>query len=105
MNPFDILKNFQNIQAKMGDLQSKMQHVTAKGGAGGDMVTVELNGQFQVLNIHISPEAVDPSDIQLLEDLVLAAFTDAMTKVKDKLKDEMSSLTGGLNIPPGMLGF
>ena len=105
MNPFDILKNFQNIQAKVGEMQSKVQQITVRGSAGGDMVSVEMNGQFQVLNVRISPEAVDPADIQMLEDLVLAAFTDASNKIKDKLKDEMSSLTGGLNIPPGMLGL
>lgn len=105
MNPFDLLKNFQNVQAKMGELQTKMQQVTARGSAGGGMVSVEINGQFQVTKVSISPEAVDPRDIVMLEDLVRAAFIDALNKVKEALKDEMSSLTGGLNIPPGMLGL
>jgi len=105
VNPFDIMKNFQALQAKIGEMQSKVKHITAKGSAGGDMVSVELNGQFNVVNVRISPTAVDPLDIGMLEDLVLAAFTDAMNKLKEKLKEEVSAATGGFNIPPGFLGL
>ncbi|TFG63733.1 MAG: YbaB/EbfC family nucleoid-associated protein, partial [Spirochaetales bacterium] len=101
MNPFDLVKNFQNIQAKVGEIQSKVQHITVRGSAGGDMVSVEMNGQFQVTKISISPEVVDPADIRMLEDLILAALSDGMAKIREKLKEEMSSITGGLDLPPG----
>ena len=64
-----------------------------------------INGQMEVLSVQISKEAVDPDDIRMLEDLVLAAFTDAMYKIKEKLREEMSSLTGGIDLPPGLLGM
>ena len=105
MNPFDFLKQFQDLQGKMGEIQEKMKHISAQGTSGGDMVSIELNGQMQVLSVKISKEAVDPNDIQMLEDLVLAAFTDAVFKIKEKLREEMSSITGGLNLPPGLMGL
>lgn len=104
MNPLEILKNFQNIQAQMGDIQDKVKTIRATGSAGGDMVTVEMNGQMTVLKVRIDPGAVDTSDIGMLEDLVQAACIDASSKVKEKLQEEMSSLTGGIPLPPGFLG-
>ena len=104
INPMDILKNFQNIQSRMSEAQEKLKAITVVGTAGGDMVRIELTGQMEVKSITISPEAVDPEDIEMLEDLTLAAFTDAVAKVKDKIQEEMSSLTGGLNLPPGLFG-
>jgi hypothetical protein len=101
----ELLKNFQSIQSKMNETQEKLGSVTVTGTAGGDMVRIEINGHFQVLSVDISPEAIDPSDKEMLQDLVLAAFTDAMTKAKDAIREEMSSLTGGMDIPPGMMGM
>ncbi len=105
MNPFDLLKQFQDMQGKMGEIQEKMKTITAEGTSGGDMVRIMINGQMEVLSVQISKEAVDPDDIRMLEDLVLAAFTDAMYKIKEKLREEMSSLTGGIDLPPGLLGM
>jgi len=105
MNPFDFLKQFQDLQGKMGEIQEKLKDISAQGSSGGDMVSIQLNGQMKVLSVKISREAVDPEDIQMLEDLVLAAFTDAMFKIKEKLREEMSSITGGLNLPPGLMGL
>lgn len=105
INPMELLKNFQSIQSKMNETQEKLGSVTVTGTAGGDMVRIEINGHFQVLSVDISPEAIDPSDKEMLQDLVLAAFTDAMTKAKDAIREEMSSLTGGMDIPPGMMGM
>ncbi len=104
MNPMDMLKNFQDIQAKMSETQEKLRGVTAVGTAGGDMVRVEFNGHMEVRSVKISPEAVDPDDIEMLEDLLLAACTDGITKVKEKIQEEVSGLTGGLDLPPGMFG-
>jgi DNA-binding YbaB/EbfC family protein len=105
MNPMDLLKNFQNIQSRFQEMQEKMKTVTVTGTAGGDMVKVEINGQMQVTNISIAPEVVDPNDVSMLEDLVLAAFTNASEKMREKLREEMSALTGGMDIPPGLMGM
>lgn len=105
MNPFELIKNFQNIQSQVNEMQEKMKDITVTGSSGGDMVTVTMNGHMQVLDVTISPEAVDPSDVGMIEDLVLAAFTDAFNKVKDRLKDEVSNLTGGAPLPPGLMGM
>ena len=104
MNPMDILKNVQQLQARMTDAQSKVKEIRATGSAGGDMVRVELTGEFTVTKVEISPEAVDPDDIEMLQDLVLAAFSDASYKIRKRIQQEMSSVTGGLNLPPGLFG-
>ena len=98
MNPLDMFKNFQNIQSQMSEMQEKIKEIRVTGASGGGMVTVEMNGQMTVLNVHIDPEVVDPEDIGMIEDLVQAACIDASTKVKEKLQEEMSSLTGGVQI-------
>ncbi len=104
MNPMDFVKNLQNMQSKVSEMQSKLKDFSVTGSSGGDMVRIEMNGNMEVTNVNISPEAVDPEDIEMLQDLVLAACTDAFAKVKDKLKSEMSSLTGGMEMPPGFMG-
>ena len=105
MNPMDLFKNLQNLQSKMGDMQERLKTITATGVAGGDMVRVEIDGQMDVQRVEISAEVVDPSDIPMLQDLVLAAFTYAMNKIREKIREEMSFMTGGLDLPPGMLGM
>ena len=105
MNPMDLLKNFQNIQSRMGEMQERMKELTVSGTSGGGMVMIEMNGQMEVTGVTISPEAVDPEDIGMLQDLVFAAFSDASAKIKEKMKEEMSSLTGGVDLPPGLLGM
>lgn len=104
MNPMDILKNVQQLQSRMSEAQSKLKEITVEGSAGGDMVCVELNGEFTVTRVTITPEAVDPDDVEMLQDLVLAAFSDATYKVRERIQQEMSSVTGGLNLPPGLFG-
>jgi len=99
MDPMDIFKNLQNLQSQMTGVQDKMKDISAIGTSGGDMVSIEMNGAMEVVQVKISPEIVDPNDITMLEDLVLAAFTDAGTKIKVKLSSEMSSLTGNLGFP------
>ena len=93
-NPFEMLKNLQGLQAKMGEMQEKLKSVRVTGSAGGGMVTVELNGELRVEKVTISPEAVDPADIRMLEDLVLAALSDAHGQLKEKLRDEMAQTAG-----------
>ena len=104
-NPFDMFKQLQGLQSRMGEIQEKLRGVRVAGSAGGGMVTVEMNGQMQVEKVTIAPEAIDPRDIPMLQDLVLAAFTDAMERLKDKIREEVSQATGLLGLPPGMLGL
>ncbi len=104
MNPMEIMKNAQQLQSRMNEAQGRVKELTATGSAGGDMVKVAITGEFIVTNVEISPEAVDPEDLKMLEDLVLAAFSDAVYKVKEKVQQEMSSVTGGLNLPPELFG-
>jgi len=104
-NPFDILKQLQGLQSRVGEMQEKLKSVHVSGSSGGGMVTIEMNGQMTVEKVAIAKEAVDPADIPMLEDLVLAALTDVLDRLKDKLKDEVSQATGGLGLPPGLLGM
>lgn len=105
INPMELLKNFQNMQAKITEMQEKLKDVMVMGSSGGGMVQVEMNGQLAVTKVTIAKEVVDPEDIEMLQDLVLGAVADALAKVKEKLKEEASSVTGGMNLPPGMMGF
>lgn len=104
-NPRDLFKQVQELQAKMAEMQERLRGIRVTGTSGGEMVRIEMDGQFAVRSVVISPEAVDPSDIRMLEDLVRAAFTDAMAKLKERLREETTALTGGMGIPPGMLGI
>lgn len=104
-NPRDIIKQVQDMQARMAQMQDRLREVRVTGTAGGEMVRVELDGQFTVRAVNIAPEAVDPEDLRMLEDLIRAAFSDAVTRLKDRLREETAALTGGMGIPPGMLGL
>ena len=98
INPFDILKNAQKIQEQMGSFQEKLKDITATGSSGGGMVEIDMNGSMQVLAVRISPEARE--DIDMLEDLITAAFNSAMEKIRESLNKEMGALAG-INLPPG----
>jgi hypothetical protein len=89
----------------MGEMQEKLKAIRVTGSAGGGMVTVELNGDLRAEKVTISAEAVDPSDLRMLEDLVLAAASDALTRLKERLRDEMAQVTGIAGLPPGMFGM
>ena len=106
MDQFD----FGNIGALLGGFQTKMAEMQAKqkalrvtGEAGGGLVTVEATGEFEILSVSISEEAYQ--DRELLEDLVRAATDEALRKVRAEMKQNMQAMTGGLPIPPGLLGF
>lgn len=104
MNPMDLFKNLQELQSQFGDMQEKMKRISVTGTSGGGMVRVTLNGQMNVTDVQIDREVVDPEDVKMLEDLILAAFTDASAKLKEKMQEEMSDITGGMNLPPGFMG-
>lgn len=105
VNPFDLLKQFGNMQEKMGEVQERLRRLVVTGSSGGGMVEVDINGHMEVLQVRLAAEAVDPNDIPMLQDLLRAAFSDAMFKIKEKIREEVSSLTGGLPIPPGLMGM
>ena len=104
MNPMDIMKNVQQLQSRMSEAQSRLKEIVAVGTAGGDMVKIHITGEFIVTNVQISPEAVDPSDVEMLQDLVRAAMSDAVFKVREQIQEQMSAVTGGLNLPPNLFG-
>jgi nucleoid-associated protein EbfC len=105
VNPFDILKNAQKIQEQMSGFQEKLESISATGSSGAGLVEIDLNGKLEVLAVRISPQAVEGADIDMLQDLIMAAFTDGMTKVKEAVNSEAAAMTGGLNIPgfPGVM--
>lgn len=97
-----MMKQAQQMQAKLGEMQARMAELEVEGAAGGGMVRVTLNGKGDVRKVKIDPQAIDPSDAEMLEDLIVAAFNDARQKVETTMQDEMGKLTGGLNLPPGL---
>ncbi len=104
MNPLEMMQNLQRMQETMQQLQEKMKLVSATGSAGGDLVRVTVNGQMEVLQVALAPECVDPRDIAMLADLIRLATNDALTKVKERMKDELGPLGQGLGLPgfPGV---
>jgi len=104
-NPFEMFKQLQGLQSRMGEIQEKLKDIHVTGSAGGGLVTIQMNGQMQVETVTLAPETVDPRDIPMLQDLILAAMTDTMDRLKEKIRDEVSQATGMLGLPPGMLGF
>jgi DNA-binding YbaB/EbfC family protein len=105
INPFELLKQFGNMQERMNEMQVRLGRISAVGSAGGGMVQVELNGHLEATRVTVSPEAVDPADIPMLQDLLRAALSDALARIKEKIREEVSSLTGGLPLPPELLGL
>ena len=99
MNPFDLVKNMQNLQGQMEKMKEELAEMTATGSSGGNMVQVTLNGKFEMVGIKIDPIAVDPRDVPMLQDLIVAAAHDAMEKVQELIKQKSGSLFGGMNIP------
>jgi DNA-binding YbaB/EbfC family protein len=103
-NPLDFLKVIQGLQRNMGDMEEKLRAIRVSGSAGGDMVEVVLNGHMEVVHLRVAAEVIDPQEREMLEDLIRAAFTDAVGKVKEHLRGEFSSVLGGMPLPPGLLG-
>lgn len=94
-----VMKQAQKLQTQMLKLQDEMAEKTVETTSGGGMVKVVANGRQQVVSIQIEKEVVDPDDVEMLQDLILAAVNDALLKSQEMVSQEMSKLTGGLNIP------
>ena len=98
-----LMKQAQKMQARFEELKEELARKRITATSGGGMVTVEMNGRQELLSVKIDPQVVDPGDVEMLEDLVLAAVNEARRKAEAMFKDEMSRLTGGLPMP-GLFG-
>lgn len=96
-----LMKQAQEMQAKMEAMQKELDEAEISGTAGGGMVTVTLNGKNEMRGLKIDPSLASPDDVEILEDLIVAAFNDAKAKVEQHVQEEMQKITGGLQLPPG----
>jgi DNA-binding YbaB/EbfC family protein len=95
----DILKQAQLMQGRLQEMQEQLAQQTVTGSAGGGMVTVEADGKGQIRRLKIDPSVVTPNDLEMLEDLIVVAVTDAQKRATALAQGEMGKLTGGLNLP------
>lgn len=104
-NMGQIMKQAQQFQAKMAKMQEEVGDRTVEASAGGGMISVVANGRQEIISVHIDKEVIDPDDAEMLQDLIMAAVNDALSRARDMMNEEMGKLTQGLNIPgmPGLL--
>ncbi len=100
-----MLTQIQQLQEAMEAAQSALAERTVEATAGGGMVTVVANGQQEILSITIRPEVVDPDEVEMLQDLILAAVNQALEKARALAGEQLGGLTQGLNLPPGLTGL
>ena len=103
-NQRDLMRQVEQMQQRMAQAQEEIAAATVEGSAGGGVVTVTMTGDQEMRAVAIKPEAVDPEDVETLQDLVLAAVNDALQRSKELQAERLSEVTGGLGLPPG-LGF
>jgi DNA-binding YbaB/EbfC family protein len=99
MNMNNLMKQAQQMQAKLAMLQNELAEREVESSAGGGMVKVKVNGKQQLLSISINKDCVDPNDVSTLEELVFTAVNQAMKESQDMVQQAMSKVTGGMNIP------
>lgn len=97
-----MMKQVQQLQARMQKAQEELQALEVSGQSGGGMVKVTLNGKGEARGVKIDPSLMKPDEVEILEDLLLAAFQDAKTKVETEMQSKMQDVTGGLPLPPGL---
>ncbi len=103
MNDFNnMLKQAQELQNKMADAQKKVEQLEAEGSSGGGLIKIIVDGKNLVKSVHIDNSLINNDEKEILEDLIVAAFNDAKEKIQNKISDEMSSITGGIKLPPGV---
>ena len=95
----NLMKQAQQMQKRMLKLQEEMAHKTVEASVGGGMVAVTANGKSEILQVKIEPQVVDPEDVEMLEDLIVAGINEALRKAQEMTAEEMSKLTGGMKIP------
>jgi hypothetical protein len=101
----NMMKQVQQMQAKMAQMQADLENTEIEASAGGGMVKVVVNGKNELKSITIEPEVVNPEDVEMLQDLIVAALNQAREKTQEMQQQQMSSLTGGLNLPGLNLPF
>jgi len=95
----DLVRQAQKMQGKMSEIQSSLKERIVEGASGGGMVKVLVNGQQEIMAVKLNPEVVDPDDVAMLEDLILAAARQGLEKAKELANSEMAKVTGGMNMP------
>ena len=98
MNPFDLMKNLKDLQGQMNVMKEEMEKMSVTGTAGGNMVQVTMNGKFEITAVKIDPIAVDPRDVKMLEDIIVAACHDATEKVQEQIKAKAGPMMGGMDL-------
>lgn len=104
MNMTKMMKQVQKMQQEMARIQEELGSKTVEASAGGGMVSAVANGHQEIVSVRIDPQAVDPNDVEMLQDMVVAAVNEALRKARELAAQEMAKVTGGLNIP-GLPGF
>src|SRR5690554_4223649 len=102
MNMNNLMKQAKKMQEQMMKVQQELEEKTVEASVGGGVVTVVANGKKEIIEITINPEVVDPDDVEMLQDLIIAAVNEATRKADDMVQSEMGKLTGGLGMPPGL---
>jgi nucleoid-associated protein EbfC len=95
----NIMKQAKKMQERIGRLQQELETKTIEAQAGGGMVKVAVNGKFEIISLKIEKDAVNPEDIEMLQDLIIAAVNEGIRKAQEMASEEMAKITGGLNIP------
>lgn len=103
-NQRDMMRQLEQMQNRMMKAQEEIANASVQGSAGGGVVTVTMSGDQEIQAVTIKPEVVDPDDVETLQDLVLAAVSDALQRSKELQAQRLGEVTGGLGLPPG-LGF
>ena len=98
----DLMRQMQKMQERLAKAQEELLNTSVQGSAGGGAVTVDVTGGLQVQSVKIAPEVVDPNDVEMLEDLVTAALSEALEKVQALQTESMAGLTGNLRLPGGL---
>lgn len=97
-----LMKQAQQMQDKMQELQTRLESLELEGESGAGLVKVTLNGKSELRRVKIDPKLIDPNETEMLEDLILAAHRDAKAKLDAAAAEEMQKISGGLQLPPGM---
>ena len=100
-----MMKQAQELQSRMAEMQAEMERVRVEGQSGGGLVVLTLNGKGELVGVKIDASLIKPDEVEILEDLIVAAHTDAKAKVERLLQEKMQTLTGGLPLPPGLKLF
>jgi len=98
----NLMKQASQMQARMQEMQARLEAMEIEGGSGAGLVTVVLSGKGELRRLKIDPKLIDPAEVEMLEDLIVAAHADARRKIESTMADEMQKVTGGMSLPPGL---